>query len=190
MSRRAKTRLVVGLLCSPLVGVFVAGAVAQPSHQSRTIPLHGTFKVAWSGSTTGTVKCPPGTPKTTAEGSITPCYLNVGHAKIAGLGAVTERYTQIVLGSDTKCLKLKFTAVLTVAGKGTITAPAATKSCLVMLAGSGSVGMDESTAQFRITGGTGSYAGASGHGTIHQVNHGGTGGPVTDTWAGTLTLKG
>ena len=108
---------------------------------------------------------------------MTPCFLVAGRAKVAGLGAVTERYAMAVLGSDTKCPKLKFTAVLTVAGKGTITAPAASKRCLVMP--TGSVGMNATTTPFHISGGTGAYAGATGHGTIHQVNHSGTGGPLT-----------
>jgi len=188
MSRRSTmpaSRLVVVLALCALAGILALSAVAQPSHAWRTIPLNGTFKVDWTGPLKA---CPPGVPKVTAKGSVTPCFLNVGHANMAGLGAVTERYIMAVLGSDTKCQKLKFTAVLTVAGKGTITAPAATKNCIVSPVNS--IALDESTAQFHITGGTHAYAGATGHGTIHQVNHAATGGTVTDTWNGTLTLKG
>ena len=168
--------VVASVLCA---SVLAGAAVAQPSRESHTIPLRGTFHVVWSAAS-----CPKGTPKLTPSGSGVPCYLNVGHGSVPGLGSATERYTLVVLNADTKCAKWSFKVVLTVAGKGAIDANALNKGCF-------SPGQTEGTVHFTVTGGTGAYAGASGSGTIHSGNANETGsgrGTATDTWVGTLSL--
>ena len=174
------SKVVVGLvICA---GVLAGAAVAQQSSVSRTLPLRGTFHVVWHAAS-----CPKGTPKLTPSGSFIPCYLNVGHGRASGLGPATERYTLVVLNADTNCAKWSFKVVLTVLGKGTIDAAALSKGCFAP-------GQTEGTVYFTVTGGTGAYRGATGKGTIHSGPPGtetGEGrGTGTDTWVGTLSVKG
>jgi hypothetical protein len=121
-----------------------------------------------------------------AGGTLTPCFLLSGHGTISGIGSVSERYVLVVLNSGTSCAHAKFNAVLTVRGKGTLDAIAATTRCTT-------IGADLVPFRFRVVGGTGPFSGATGSGTLTQSNSTDTGpdrGTETDTWVGRLGLAG
>jgi hypothetical protein len=113
------------------------------------------------------------------------CHTRAGNADIPGLGAVLETYVYVV-DKDTcsagTIRVLQTTVTLRVAGKGDIHVVFDATDCLV----EGNQ-IPASTQGFRVTGGTGRYAGASGSGTVTRQS--GPPGPRvfgTDTLTGTL----
>jgi len=159
---------VCGLLAS------AAGRV-EASAVSRTLPLSGLLHATYSAT-----KCPAGTPAMT-EGSLTPCYLVIAHGTIQALGNVVDRKIAVVLHSTTRCPQLNFNLVLTVGTRGTITAAGA-KRCVDLQA-------DVKTLPFKITGGTGAFAGATGSGTVMIIQRASDpSGTETEKWKGKLTL--
>jgi HYR domain len=160
---------VLAVLAAVVVGLHVGAATAMPTQR-----LHAVFHVSWKA-----VPCPKGTPTTTG------CYLNVGRTVVPGLGAATERYVLLVEHTDTTCADWRFTAVLTVAGRGSIRAGALRPGCFSPLSQNG-------ISRYRITGGSGAYRGASGSGKIASTGTetGPAQGTGTDTWTGTLAVSG
>jgi HYR domain len=122
------------------------------------------------------IACPPDAPPTA-----TICVTRTGGGLVHGLGRVTETYTFFAHDCGGSYRMLETSARLEVEGKGAL-----------------QVALDRddqcrpsffvANRPFRITGGSGLYAGASGGGTLaHNHRFDGRG---NDTWAGTLSVSG
>ena len=151
-----------------------------------------------SGSAAGTVTvnvkvtiadnyrdCAPGTPP-----EATHCFSRKGAAAVRGLGRVAESWDLVVDETPEGCgsASVRFlpsTARFAVSGKGAIDIQVSGLKCLSFNPPSPLVG----TETFIVTGGSGTFAGASGAGTIHHFSNG-PGLPGNDTWRGTLVVPG
>jgi hypothetical protein len=126
------------------------------------------------------VQCPPGTPSDVF------CAAREGSGTVRGLGSVTESYFYFIDQDPPECggarKVLPTTARLAVEGKGQLELaidghPACFTGELLVL-----------TRPFRVTGGSGAYAGAFGSGTInHRLAISGRG---QDIYEGTLVVPG
>ena len=132
------------------------------------------------------IQCPAGSP-TTFE-----CFARTGDAIVPGLGAVHEAHNYVKEIAPAGCVPppgadavrlIASTAVLTIAGKGSIDLSTSGTGCLSQM------GSLVATETFTITGGSGAYAGASGSGTVEIHSSAATGGG-TDIWTGTLIVPG
>ncbi len=161
--------VLAGGLFAGLVGVSGASARVPASRVERS----GSFPMAMSvplGDYTTT--CPAGV------SSASECFRIHGETAVAGLGSVSEDYLAVDDQSNRACRKTTWSqVVLTVAGKGTIDAVLTASGCD---ASQNIIGI----ASFTITGGTGSYAGASGGGTENASDL------ARDVWSGSLTVRG
>jgi hypothetical protein len=173
--------LVAAIAASTAVGVAAAmGGADVTAADTGTLTLDAQLDVAYPP--TG---CPAGTPLQVE------CYARTGRGIIRGLGSVAESYAYQVDSMPAGCgddmvRLLPTTARLSVAGKGEIE---------VRINGTGCVPRIppqplQAEADFTITGGTGTYAGASGGGRYRDDSYG----PPTfrgrDTWTGTLIVPG
>ena len=156
----------------------VAGTLAlDASLADGTLNLLGTLPVQSLA-----VACPPG-------GTPAPddCRARTGTSLVRGLGRVSERYTWSYRMGPPACpadlgKPLATIALLTVAGKGEIhVAIADGDRCIEMEP------LRNEPQSFRVTGGTGSFMGASGGGTVERTISAGSG---TEKWIGTLTVPG
>jgi hypothetical protein len=129
--------------------------------------------------------CPPGTPPNATE-----CVSRKGAAVVPGLGRVEESWDLAVDETPAGCgpASLRFlpsTARLTVSGKGAIDVQVNGSDCLRFNPPSPVEGIET----FTVTGGSGTFAGASGTGTIdHFSNEPGL--PGHDAWNGTVIVPG
>jgi hypothetical protein len=139
--------------------------------------MNGTFKAKFHG-----VECPTGSPATTS------CYreTNIGD-QLPGLGKVSVDYTLIQDDFGSTCGHVHSQIPIVVAGKGEIDLTARTTACIPQ----------SNAAQFppsevTVTGGSGSYAGASGSGVLTYKNSESAPGSGTSvvTWTGTLNVAG
>ena len=128
------------------------------------------------------VACPPD-----ATPAPDDCRARTGTSLVRGLGRVSETYTWSYRMGPPGCpadlgKPLATTALLAVAGKGEIhVAIADGDRCIEMEP------LRNEPQSFRVTGGTGSYQGASGGGTVERAISAGSG---TEKWIGTLTVPG
>jgi hypothetical protein len=137
---------------------FVSGGLA----------LRATFAVKGFAAT-----CPDGTR------AATECFAISGTAAVPGLGLVTEKYMAFDDQSDTACRHTSWAPVVwTVAGKGEIDAS------LAPATGCDGKGQFIGSGMFTITGGSGTYGGASGNGTETAADL------VSDTWTVSLSVPG
>jgi hypothetical protein len=168
-----------------LVAVVVLGTTAVPvagggeARTSGTLSLRGEVRFV-----SNPAPCPPGVPD-----SVT-CHGRTGTGVIAGLGRVTETY--VFMADMTLCVTvaakvLAYSARLSVAGKGDLDlAVAGLPDCIPAPAVPGA-----SPQAFTVTGGTGTYVGASGSGTLTRVaGLPGLNVKGADTWAGTIVVPG
>ena len=151
----------------------VSGA---PTRASGTLQLKASFAVKW----TAAFSCPPGLPATNS------CYAYVGDAVVPGLGHVTERYTKTFDGNrDAPCVRPLPNPVVEVVGKGELEVTRLGPECM---------GIPPARFSFdtTITGGSGTYAGASGSVSVdsHVTGIPGIEGTAVDVWTGTLTVPG
>lgn len=139
----------ITFITSLLLLAAATTASAARTDASGALQVQATFAVQ-----TAAVSCPNGTPQSEL------CYQRTGHADIPGLGSVTETYP-LTAGDEDQyaCIPLSEGPVtLTVQGKGEIDGTFAyPEDCNVP---------HGTAATFTITGGTGTYAGASGTGTF------------------------
>jgi hypothetical protein len=117
------------------------------------------------------------------------CVRFTGEGTIRGLGAVTTTYTKILPGVDPACVVVQNnTAVITVAGKGTIEVSRAGTICTAPAP------LTSGPYTFTVTGGTGAYTGASGTLTfrtsVGSLDGACQCGSSQDTWAGTIVVPG
>jgi hypothetical protein len=162
------------------------GGSAAPSHGSLdaaagTLSLNATLQ---SESKLGA--CPAGV-------TVPLCAIRTGTGPVPGVGAVTETYTWLGDLGPPACetdfgRALAYPIELMVAGKGEIhVAVEAATSCV------GTEQVRTQTQTFRIVGGSGAYAGASGAGTLERKLGGDTATGArrgTETWTGTLAVPG
>jgi len=183
--------LAPAVICTLLGGGGAAAAVRSHSLSSTTTKLDVTPAAVHSDAVDvlalndaivrggmQVTTCPAGSSTDTI------CFQRDGVGAVRGLGTVSERFLLVIVNS-LSCGSWSFTnAVLTVAGKGTITLSARTQQCIH--AGGPT---DHAELAYEVTGGTGLYAGASGAGTIDA------GGPesqnfLTTDYRGTLVVHG
>jgi HYR domain len=177
------SRAVVALL---MIVTFGGGAlVSQASGRSLAV---GSLALQTAISTSNTdTPCPAGSP-TNFE-----CFARTGDAVVPGLGAVHESRDYVLEVAPAGCVpipgadavrRVPSTAVLTIAGKGSVDLSTGGTGCLSLL-----VGALIATETFTITGGSGVYAGASGGGTV-EVHSSPPSGGGADIWTGTLIVPG
>jgi hypothetical protein len=181
MTYRARS---VGRWVAVAVGLSLAAAAmanAPSAPGSRladgTLNLRGILRVVSTP-----VECPPGEPPVATE-----CRMRTGEGVVRGLGSVSETYTwSFGMGLPT-CPSnvgkpLTTTGRLVVVGKGEIH--------FALAQGARCVDQEPIRNEpqgFTITGGTGTYQGASGSGTVERALSAGRG---TETWTGTLIVAG
>jgi hypothetical protein len=175
-------RAVVALL---MVVTFGGGSLA--SEASGHGVAVGSLALQTEISTSSPqIACPAGSP-TNVE-----CFARTGDAVVPGLGAVHESHDYVKEITPAGCVPppgadavrlIPSTAVLTIAGKGSVDLSTGGTGCLSQM------GSLVATETFTITGGSGVYAGASGSGTVEIHSSGATGGG-TDIWTGTLIVPG
>ena len=173
------TRKHVRALLATLVGTiaFLASAASSTPFAAGTLNLRGTLQVMSTP-----VECPPGAPTDANE-----CRARTGEGLVLGLGSVSEIYTwSYRIGAPT-CpstlgTPLATTGRLVVTGKGEIHFALAQGARCIDLEP-----LRNEPQAFTITGGTGTYQGASGSGSVERNIGGGVG---TETWTGTLVVPG
>jgi len=179
----AATLLVAAALAAP-TGESARGASGQAvgTGSLGTLQLEATFSAVYRFGN----YCPPGTPATVA------CVRFVGVADVPGLGHATATYVKTVFDPRYGCIEVTQlpTAVIAVAGKGEVGVSMAEPVCSPVAPAE--TGPLEGT----ITGGSGTYAGASGRVQFKSSVYapsGCTGGPcgfASDTWTGALVVPG
>ena len=157
--------------------VSLVTATSSAPYPAGTLDLRGTLRVV-----SEPVQCPPEAPPDAAE-----CSARTGGGSVSGLGTVSQTYTwSIGIGPPTCPTNvgkpLATTGRLVVVGKGEIQfALAEGARCIEQLP------LRNEPQAFTITGGTGTYEGASGSGTLERVINAGRG---RETWTGTLVVAG
>jgi hypothetical protein len=180
---KAHRILIATLVPAPLLAAFAAvalmlaaGASGSPNRASGTLQLDAKFAVEWKGG----ADCPEGTSATLI------CYEFVGDSVVPGVGHVTARYTKTFDNNFSGgCVHTLPAAVIEVAGKGKINVSMVGPECE-------SLPPAQSSFEAMITGGSGTYAGASGSVQIKSSvsERGGGQGIAADSWIGTLTVPG
>lgn len=175
MARSSRFKLTMLALVA-VVATAVPAAASRAS-DTGTLQFHLViFKNTWHQ-----VSCPAGTP---SSGAL--CEAMTGQGIVAGLGRTTESYTYVLDDLNVASTTVHFVAALVVAGKGEIDVSAATPAPVCPCGG------DDATLDFTVTGGTGTFAGAQGSGTVVSAQRatGPSSGFGIDTWSGTLTVAG
>src|SRR3954467_2932205 len=181
-----KAFLMAAVTAALLASAAYAGYGARTARSSvpsaaGTLTLHGVLKM-----TSVTVACPPEAPPGVRE-----CRARTGEGLVPGLGRATEIYTYLYSVGPPNCpagtgKPIATTGRLVVAGKGEIR--------FALADGAECVDQDppeliQRVAQsFTITGGTGTYDGASGSGILE--NRDVMFGQGNETWTGMLAVPG
>jgi hypothetical protein len=157
----------------------VAGVSAAPARPSGTLQVNASIVQEWSMTA-----CPPGTPPAVE------CLRTVGEGLVAGLGRVRVTYEKVIHRDDPSCFIVHHnTAVIEVAGKGTLQVSRTGRDC-----GAGPPPRQDGPFEFTVAGGSGTYAGASGtlvyRSSVTMRVGPCCSGTARDTWTGTLTVPG
>lgn len=168
-----------GLVGGVLALALWAGSAAAMRGETGKLAFHG--ELSWRGQT---ADCPSGTPSTVV------CREHVGAGVVPGLGPVTERYLFLGQTGTTECpgswRVLGLSGRFTVANKGTIDITTAPSTDCQPEEQNATLNFPSAT----ITGGSGSYAGASGSGTLRETLSHGVSAFGKDTWEMTLLVPG
>jgi HYR domain len=168
MGRAISTGCVLALALALVVGA------SGTSQATGTLQLNSTFSAKWHRAT-----CPAGVPSTLT------CYPSEGQALVRGLGRVTATYMTTFDDGGTRCVRVLPDLLLTIAGKGSLTASMTGPACMA-------VPPSQSLFDAVITGGSGKYEGASG--TIHIGSNSFERAPgegvSTDAYTGMLNVSG
>jgi hypothetical protein len=168
------------LLFAAVLGSLVAASARAGADSVGTLQLNGTLHVKFDHD-----NCPAGSPVTTS------CYrsVSVGPEFVAGLGEVTTAYTLAQDGFGSACGVVHAAIPIVVAGKGEIDLVMKSVGCIT----------PDDPARFprievTVSGGTGSYVGASGSGVLDykNVEDGNAigSGHSNIAWTGTLNVAG
>jgi HYR domain len=160
------------LTAAGVIGFLGTATTAAPS-AAGTLSLRGTV-----GVVSAPISCPPEGPPDAAE-----CRARTGETPIPGLGTVSESYTWSYGFGPPACpanlgRPLATTGRLVVAGKGELH--------FTLAEGVRCIDVEplrNERQDFRIIGGTGLFAGASGSGVVERSLGGGVG---IERWTGTL----
>jgi hypothetical protein len=164
-----------------LLGGGEATLAGETNAEVGTLPLRAEVFVDYGTA----IACPAGLSR------LFECFVRTGNVVVPGLGPVAETYAYVLENTPPGCtaapgsdaIRLPATTVrLTVAGKGVIDLRTGGTGCLSR---SGSL---RSSEPFTIVGGSGSYAGASGGGTLTSLSVGPPSFTGLDTWTGTLVV--
>lgn len=154
---------------------FLVDATSSAPSAAATLNLRATL-----GTLSPSGACPPEAPPGAD------CHPRTGTGSVSGLGSVSATYTWFFgMGSDcpsTLVKPLATTGRLVVAGKGEID--------FALADGARCVDQEpvrNEPQEFTITGGTGTYQGASGRGMVERSLSGGRG---VERWSGTLIVPG
>ena len=161
----------------------LSGSIAAPKGplvRTGTFTLSTEVPVRYPGKA-----CPPGTPETIE------CFARTGTLTIRGLGSVTEVYPYTIDRASPGCgvdqvRVLPATVLLSVAGKGEIELRLDGSGCLDRIPPAPVQGVET----FTVAGGSGTYASASGAGTLAHVSTGPFDWLGRDTWNGTIVVPG
>jgi len=175
-----KTLLIASVSAALAAGIAYAGsglgtATASARFAAGTLNLRGTLSLISDG-----VECPPAVPPDATE-----CRARTGKGLLQGLGTAAETYSwSFRMGAPTCPANLgkplATTGRLVVEGKGEIQFALANGArCIAQEP------IRNEPQSFTITGGTGTYEGASGSGTVERNVNGGRG---TETWTGALVV--
>jgi hypothetical protein len=178
--RGLRTVVVFAGLVVLLGAAGAAAATGASEFATGELALRAELRL---NSNLGACSPPPG---------VSECAARTGSGLVPGLGAVTEKYEFPVGLGQPSCAvgsgeALASSNRFVVAGKGEI---------YFALAEGGCIAQEEpiynQTQAYRITGGTGIYAGASGSGTVERRlgETTATGRHGTETWRGTLSVPG
>ena len=174
----------IGLAFVIAVAVVVPAASAEPQRVAHASEVGALTFQAELLVTYPSMSCPAGTPREIE------CFARTGKGTIRGLGTVEESYAYALenqpAGCSAEAVRLPpTTARFTVAGKGSIEIRVTGTECLLRSGGSLSA-----QHAFIVTGGSGSYAGASGGGTISHISYGPPAWRGRDTWSGNVAVPG
>jgi hypothetical protein len=151
-------------------------ALGASSSAAGTLAVDATLITS---RTSSRAFCPP------ATGSDSVCLRYVGAGSIAGLGKVTSTYTKVITMGDAACeVQLLSPVVIEAVGKGKLELSRPGRTCWRFALPARLGPLD-----FTVTGGGGSYAGATGSVTFKTnvaVRAEGERGASFDTWTGTV----
>ena len=177
-----KTLSIASVIAALAAGIPYAGngpgtATASAQFAAGTLNLRGTQRLI-----SDPVDCPPGVPPDATE-----CRARTGEGLLPGLGRAAETYTWSYRIGPPTCpanvgKPLATTGRLVVEGKGEIH--------FALADGARCIDQEpirNEPQSFTITGGTDTYEGASGSGTLERAVSAGRG---TETWTGTLVVPG
>ena len=170
----SKRRLTI-VLTAALFAVF-AGAQSSSPFAAGNLTLRATL-----ATTSDPIDCPA------AWADADACFARAGKGTARGLGSVTDAYNWAFRIGPPTCpasvgKPLATTGRLLVAGKGELHFALADGAQCIDIEPVHNMPQD-----FTITGGTGSYEGASGSGHVERALSGGVG---TETWIGTVVAPG
>jgi hypothetical protein len=174
--REPRKRTIVALVTAAGAMIFLVTATSSAPFAAGTLNLSATLRLV-----SNPVQCPAEVPPDATE-----CRARTGKGLVSGLGSVSETYTWSFRTGPPTCPSIEVgkplatTGRLAVAGKGEIQFALADGARCVDIEPVRNEPQD-----FTITGGTGTYAGASGNGTLERSVSGGAG---IETWTGTLVV--
>ena len=168
-------------LAAGILLLIPTGASSTPTRTSGALQLRATFTDGFYEES-----CPPGVPVPAQV----ECFVFAGKGVVPGLGKATVTWQLIVdLTDGLSCQHFNFTTIVVkVAGKGEIDASLTDPKTHCWTRPPSVAGPFGGT----VTGGSGSYAGASGdlQVTENQTYESGGAGDAIETWVGTLTVPG
>lgn len=164
-----------------MLGIVVIALTAATSATGASERVSGTLQVNGTLITSRSFSheyCLPGT-------SAPFCARYVGKGSIPGLGSATSTYTKIVRPGERDCEVLLLSpVVIEVAGKGTLELSRPGRTCWSLSLNT--IG----PLDFTVTGGSGTYAGATGSVTFKTTVFLRDSRSSRDTWTGTLAVPG
>jgi HYR domain len=171
----------VGVMVALALAAGVSGAAAPGTATASATFVAGALNLqATIGLTSTPVVCPPDAPAGAAE-----CRARTGTARVSGLGSVSEIYLWAYGAGSPPCPSgllrpLATSGRLVVAGKGELHFALAQGARCVELEPVRNEPQD-----FTITGGTGTYQGASGSGKVEPAVSAGVG---SERWTGRIAV--